>query len=423
VLVIDGLSARYLGPYGNTWIETPAMNRLAANSLLAEQSYADSPDLATVYRSYWTGIHAAGPQAPPRPSPETVREQHSAGRVWLPEWLASKGISATLLTDDLEVAEHPGANLFDQRIVSADHDANPEPAADITTTRIARLFALAIDFLERTSAPFFLWVHAKGMRAAWDAPLSFREQFLGEDDPPTTLDTSPAVGYSAKGFDPDELLPQTYAYAGQIALLDLCLDSYLDAVAGAAERGPLCHLFTSPRGYPLGEHGVIGIEDAGLYEELLHTPLLAQFPERLGAGQRTQALIQPADLFATLLSFLNSPLAPPREERPGVRGESILPLAVDERSPWRRHALSISASGEKSVRTRYWSIRRANAQAPVELFLKPDDRCDANEIASRLPQVASDMTALLDESFQAASEDRPLNDAAVSKDLFESPKL
>ena len=68
-LVIDRLHAGYVGAYGNTWIETSAMNRLASQSFLLDQAVVDSPDLDRLYRSYWQGWHAAcPPPAEPRPS-------------------------------------------------------------------------------------------------------------------------------------------------------------------------------------------------------------------------------------------------------------------------------------------------------------------------------------------------------------------
>lgn len=58
VIVIDRLGAGFLGPYGNTWIDTPAMNQLASESLLFEYATADSSDLNLLYRAYWSGVHA-----------------------------------------------------------------------------------------------------------------------------------------------------------------------------------------------------------------------------------------------------------------------------------------------------------------------------------------------------------------------------
>ena len=58
VLVLDRLGCGYLGPYGNTWIEAPAWNRLAAQATLFETALIDSPDLLQLYQSYWYGRHA-----------------------------------------------------------------------------------------------------------------------------------------------------------------------------------------------------------------------------------------------------------------------------------------------------------------------------------------------------------------------------
>ena len=69
-LVIDRLHRGFLGAYGNTWIETPAIDRLAAESFVFDQALVDTPHLAALYRSYWQGWHAlrrmskTGPRCP-----------------------------------------------------------------------------------------------------------------------------------------------------------------------------------------------------------------------------------------------------------------------------------------------------------------------------------------------------------------------
>jgi len=54
VLVIDRLGPGMMGPYGNTWLDTPHLNRLASESLLFEYALADSPALATVFLAVQT---------------------------------------------------------------------------------------------------------------------------------------------------------------------------------------------------------------------------------------------------------------------------------------------------------------------------------------------------------------------------------
>ena len=70
VIVVDRLGAGYFGPYGNTWIQTPNGNRLAARSVLFEFAMTDAVDLPTVYRSYWQGLHAMSSGRAVRSLPE-----------------------------------------------------------------------------------------------------------------------------------------------------------------------------------------------------------------------------------------------------------------------------------------------------------------------------------------------------------------
>src|SRR5437016_2134466 len=102
VLSIDRLGAAWLGPYGNTWIETPNFNRLAAESLLCETDVADSPDLAVACRAWWTGRHAMQPEK----SDPT-----------LPAMAPTADGQSVLITDDSGVAADLLANSFSRRVV------------------------------------------------------------------------------------------------------------------------------------------------------------------------------------------------------------------------------------------------------------------------------------------------------------------
>src|SRR4051794_34017157 len=96
VLVIDRLGAGWLGPYGNTWLDAPNFNRLAARSLLFETAIAASPDVGEACRGYWTGRHVL----------ESNADVQSA--------LSSHFSSSVLLTDDEQVARHDLAAGFSE---------------------------------------------------------------------------------------------------------------------------------------------------------------------------------------------------------------------------------------------------------------------------------------------------------------------
>jgi arylsulfatase A-like enzyme len=385
VLVIDRLNASFLGPYGNTWVETPCFNRLAAESALFEFALSDSPHLPTIYRSMWSGLHA---MSEPR---------RAAG---LAELAAAADVHTVLITDEDQVASHPLATGFDEQIMV------PTPpitaaADEIGDTQLARLFGSAISWLQAEFArpsssrhPFLLWIHSRGMQAPWDAPLEFRRSFADVEDPVPPDFVEPPIRWVLKDEDPDHVLGIQHAYAGQISLLDACLDVFLDArhAEGADREGLL--LLTSSRGYALGEHGRIGPVDQTLYGEHLHVPCLAQYPEGREAMTRCHQLVQPSDLYATVLDWWNLP-------RPGASqwGNSLTHLLSGAVRSDRAGAISDTC---RALRTAAWYLLSPGDTQP-ELFAKPDDRWEANEVSDRCREVMPELVAVLDEFQQAAS--------------------
>ncbi len=162
-LVIDRLSLGYLGLYGNSWIDTPEFDAIAAQGLTFDQAIIDTPDLAAWYTSAWSGRHALQP----------VGEAGS-----LPQALAPRGVTTALVTDEPAVLAHPDAAAFGQR-VEAPPGAATAPADDEDDTQFARLFSTAAGWLEDAREPFLLWVHCQGLAAPWDAPQAFRREIRG----------------------------------------------------------------------------------------------------------------------------------------------------------------------------------------------------------------------------------------------------
>jgi hypothetical protein len=220
------------------------------------------------------------------------------------------------------------------------------------------------------------------MSGAWDAPFSLRQQFADEDDPPPPDFVMPPQFQLPPLRDPDMELGIVHAYAGQVALLDLCLGALLDAMDDHPLGDQTLLAFSSPRGYPLGEHGQVGPADA-LYGELLHVPLMVRYPRTKGAPARVSDMAQPADLHRIVQSWLgNLSDAPPAVQTAGAIGQ-----------------------GERAIRTPAWFLRETHVggQRLYELFAKPDDRWEVNEISSRAGEIVQLMVERLREFESAAA--------------------
>lgn len=385
VLSIDRLHAGYLGCYGNTWVATPRFNRLAAESFVFDQATIDHPQLDELVRSWWLGQHvlerAAGTSEP----------------LTLAQRLAQAGLATALITDEPQVAEHPLAAHFGELLQVAQRDQTPSgrPVDDVEHTGFATLMAEATEWLAQARQPFFLWLHSQGMKAAWDAPDEFRQFYAEPDEPePPRLLTVPCRQLTGHE-DPDEIWGICQAYAGQVSLVDACLGGLLEFLDGESYgRETLLAVFGA-RGFPLGRNGTIGAPDNALYSELAQVPWLMRLPGGRGAAIRSQALVQPCDLAPTMIDLLG--VGNPWES---AIARNLLPLIREDAESVRDRVRLIGADGERAIRTPGWYLRlpAGDEQVPAspELFAKPDDRWDQNDVADRCPEIVDGLRQAFD---------------------------
>jgi len=395
-VVVDRLHAGMLGAYGNSWIKTRHFDRLASSSYLFDQAVVDCPELDRIYRSYWFGQAGAA--------------QDQVDGTSLPKLLAARGWHTALITDEPRLGSLPGADDFAERVV-----VKPRPAkrlaSDADDTALARLFASATAWLAAPREPFCLWVHAQAMEGPWDAPYEMRAQYADEEDPPPPKFVAPPELRLPADYDPDELLGITHAYCGQVALLDHCLGQ----LAERLEAPPLAErtqtTLVGARGFPLGEHLRVGPCDSALYNELVQTPWILRFPEGLGRLSRTQALVRPADLGGTLLDWL----AIDRADFAGGQSTSLLELIRGERVAVRDRIL-LRSTHDRALRTGAWLLREPD-DGPAELYAKPGDRREVNEVANLCPEVVAGLQEALVESVAADGADvtTPLAELLVTE--------
>jgi len=395
VISVDRLGSGFLGPYGNTWVETPALNRLASESLICQTAFSDTPRLDLVYRAYWNGLPAGAPLGAPPAGASLLKR------------LEQCGVEPCVLTDCGEVAGNPMALGFVEQLAAP---PGPEAAAmSVEQTRTAHLLVEALERLSRLKPPFLLWVHAAAMNAAWDAPYEFRERLADEEDPlPPDFVIPPDQQLKATA-DPDLLLGLSQAYAGEVTAVDTLLGVLLDAIDESSLAADTLVVLTSPRGYALGEHGRVGTCGDQLRAEVLETPLIARCPAWRDQPHRLQNLVLPVDLFATLLDWFQVP-DPPRGA-----GQSI--LAMVSEAPFSRPAVVAVADGETAIRTPIWFLRRLE-DGGRELFVKPDDRWEVNEVADRCREAVEQLDEVAAALLNAARRGEPPESVDIPPELI-----
>ncbi len=385
VIVVDRLGSGFLGPYGNTWLETSSLNRLASRSILCENFMTDSLSISSVYRSYLRGSHAAN---------------QKSSRDDLFQLLEQQGVDRVVVSDDEEVLVLP--ELSHARAIFDVASAAENRAEGMGDCRYAQLFGNAIGALEETDEPFVFWLHSQGMQGAWDAPMELRERLAVEGDPDAYDSLTPPSLMLNAGFDPDELLPFTQAYAAQVELFDACLGILLDVFFESELADNTLLMFTSPRGFPLGEHMGIGQMGDRLFGESLQVPLLICPPQQQESSSRTHRFAQPSDVYSTLGSWFELPGFNQANHSPLQFESQNLLIEESWREPPVRDRIASFSSDTASLRTANWFYRRGSES--FSLFVKPDDRWEVNDVAEHCPETAKAMDQALDQFIEAGKQ-------------------
>lgn len=397
MVVIEGLGTNLVGAYGSSSAITPALDQMASQGVLLDQCFLDSQQLHEQLRSLWTAAHAL--QTGPLP---WNLWQGFAAR-W-GERSSASGM-ARLLTDSPQVAELaeqlgcPQITLIAPRSTSPSillpcggppHDAIEDlaqgPAEDSSQCAVMELLATAAAELA-SGPPGLVWIHSRGLRHPWDAPLDMRAQFADPEDPdPPDCIELPSIAIDAE-TDPDFVVGWGQVAAAQAAVIDEGLTVLRDTVAQRPDATAWAWLVTTLGGVPLGEHGRLGWGHQQLVGAELHTATIIVPAQPLAIGLRRPELFQLPDIAATLAGLLELELPST------VWGQNALALgAAQSPDRWLHELRMAMLSGKQGswLRTPAWSAILENLEAGShgdtgndQLFVKPEDRWEVSQIADR----------------------------------------
>lgn len=387
VLLIDGLNPSYLSAHGCTWINTPAFDQLAADSIVFERAVTESVDSQKALAAFLKERHAG-----------LVQHGDDGSSSGLSA-LAEAGVHRMLLTDD--VAAMAGMESdFDQVIElgQAKRAEELESADDIGDTFLAQCFAGVITELPKQSAPYLAVIHLTNLAHIWDAPLEMRDKYRDEEDP-EALQGVAAVQQSGD-FDPDEILGVTHAYGAQLETLDTCLDVFLQEMQldGLWENTRL--VLAGLRGFPLGHRGQVGHAMNHLTSDACRVPLWvrpADAEKEFLCAARTHELTAISEWLSIATQWILG--------KKDARMELALQNCADE-SQWNCHGIVVCEDAAAAIWTPAWLL--VEKEGLIELFVKPEDRWDVNPVQDRCRGVAENLAEMLaDACLKLRTNERP----------------
>jgi len=355
VIICDTLRQDYLGAYGNPFISTPALDRLAAGSVVFDEHWIGSFPTIPLRQDLLTGRHVF-PFWGWAPLPEGQRET-------LATCLGRVGYLTQLISDNPHYLK-PGMNLHlgfagwdiirgqvsdqyatapaqvtlpcaEEKLRSPDevrqYLRNVAGRRYETDYFPAQVATRAMQWLEANrDRPFFLWVDSFDVHEPWDPPAWYIERY----DPgysgeaviqPRYLDR---IDYLTEA----ELRHVRALYAAEVTMVDRWLGRLLDHLDDLDLTERTIVVFISDHGYYLGDHGYTGKHTVHaprrgwpLYTEIARVPLFIRVPG-LTPG-RSSALIQAVDVHRTLLDLLGVERS---AQSPKLHGVSASPLLRGE---------------------------------------------------------------------------------------------
>jgi arylsulfatase A-like enzyme len=402
VIAMNSLHLGYLGCYGNQWIETPALDSLASESVVFDQHIADRPDAEGAWRAWRTGCYDF-----------PVRETEPADLLHL---LRRHGIETHLLLDS-----EPRANTDIRAGWSELHwSESPED-----------VFNGAYGVLDELGARdnWLAWLELSSLRPPWCLAEDTAQLYFAADAPDeeneqaeTETESVPLTPLLApeSSIDPDDdatftRLQRTYAAA--VTELDAGLGGLLEELAKSDTFDDALVVLTSDRGLPLGEHGIVGYGHPWLHEELVHVPLMVRMPKKAAPGRHILTPTQPIDLMPTLLEAFG--LTPPP-----LHGHSLWPLIRGETKAVRDRAVSRLRVGditEAALRTGPWCFilplsAGSDTQARLpQLYVKPDDRWEVNNVLQHHTDLAEELEKSLRDFVGPAQATEPAASANATQ--------
>jgi len=427
----------YLGCYGNDWIKTPNLDKLASESAVYLDAFAEGLPTIPVRRVLLTGRRIF----PFSYYPQKSDLVQCAGwhplfdeDVTLAETLKEQGYVTCFVNDTYHLMK-PGKNFHrgfdcwywirgqeDDRFQIRDRKAVQKLLDEATggrewagkkdhwlvqhmmnrstwksdaDTNVAKAMIRAADWVKeyierRMEDPFFLYVDVFDPHEPWDPPQEYGKMYYPGYR--GVLGTVPPA--STKNMTDEQFEMVKAAYAGEVTLTDRWTGHLLDALRETGVMDDTLVIFTSDHGTMMGEQGQVHKGGDRLRNQCTQVPLIIRHPQGQAAGAKVKGFVQHQDIMPTALKLMG--LSVPDR----VQGEDVWPMA-SEGKPSRTDRIITAFHHHASVRTAKWNYvapwveLKGDFKGRFELYDLEADPQELTNVIEEHPDVARELDEYL----------------------------
>jgi len=396
VVMFDSLQFYYLGCYGNDWIKTPNMDRLAREGVLFENCYTEGLPTVPCRRAMHTGRYTL-PVAGwvPLSMEDTMISDLCWGRpidtalifdcpmYRQPKFGYTRGFDKVYFVHGHEMdhefyAKDPLYHYDPKDFISdvAVKGASEKLGAAVLESQyheissylrqmqywhseedryVAVTMKKAVEYLEQVdrNKQFYLWIDSFDPHEPWnppsvymDFPCPYDVEYEGKDD------FMPIMGDVDGIYTERELHHIRMLYAELVTVCDTWLGYLTQAMRRLGLEKDTLIMMVSDHGEPMGHgkhgHGIMRKIRPWPYEELAHTPMIMRGPG-LPAGKRVAGFVSSVDVAPTICEWLGI------GAHPKMQGKNLLPLALGEVDKVRDFAIAGYYNAGWAIYTEEWS--------------------------------------------------------------------
>ena len=394
---IDSLRADHMSGYGYHRLTTPHLDRFATGGALFENNFSPSVPTTPAYASMLTGRDCFGTQVVALRHKGPLRAEVPT----LPEILKQEGYNTTCVG----FSGNPSSRGFDKYINYPNwgswNEGRSPKAQNLNDVAIPELNSLV-----KARKPFFLFLRHMDPHSPYLPPAPYERAFYhGNETDKKNKSMEPVMNFKPfrdyfATWMPPGITDKDYVvaqYDGAVAYMDACIQTLFTALEAHGILDDTIIAINGDHGETLYDHEC-WFDHHGMYDNVLHVPLILRYPAKVPAGKRISGYTQHKDLVPTLLD-----LADIDASQFTFEGRSLLPLMNGEIASHESDVFISECTWmrKQGWRTPQWKLMIAlepdfHFKPEIELYNLIEDPEENNNVAESNPDVVASLRARMD---------------------------
>ena len=226
----------------------------------------------------------------------------------------------------------------------------------------------------RDAENFFLTVESFDPHEPWFVPEHYRKMYDPNDGPEWVIS-----GYQDTTAMPPELLRRVRAnYSGEVTMCDRWFGHMYDTMRALGLLENTLLIVTADHGHSIGDKSFLGKRGYPSDRSVYDVPLIIRHPQGIGAGKRSDLMLQHTDMTAQVLEFAG--VKPPEK----FDGRSFWKAALGGGPALKDHVTVAWGSTVTVIDDRWWLNVKIDSTGGFLYDMKSDPAFERN-VADKFP--------------------------------------